>query len=107
MSRPSRSSRRGKCDVTPRGQEPRAGKLHPCKADFSGPAGTGALAGLFNTLHRNWQHKCQRAYHANPNDTLEALRTMPPQTAVIIWVLIIFALIVPALAGVRLLPSPW
>jgi hypothetical protein len=32
---------------------------------------------------------------------------MPPQTAVIIWVLIIFALVVPALAGVRLLPSPW
>jgi hypothetical protein len=26
---------------------------------------------------------------------------------VIIWILIIFALIVPALAGVRLLPSPW
>jgi hypothetical protein len=32
---------------------------------------------------------------------------MPPQTAVIIWILIIFALIVPALAAVRLLPSPW
>jgi hypothetical protein len=30
-----------------------------------------------------------------------------PQTAVIIWILIIFALIVPALAGVRRLPSPW
>jgi hypothetical protein len=29
-----------------------------------------------------------------------------PQTAVIIWILIIFALIVRALAGVRLLPSP-
>jgi hypothetical protein len=27
---------------------------------------------------------------------------MPPQTSVIIWILIIFALIVPALAGVRL-----
>jgi hypothetical protein len=27
---------------------------------------------------------------------------MPPQTAVIIWILIILALIVPALAGVRL-----
>ena len=32
---------------------------------------------------------------------------MPPQTAVIFWILIIFALIVPALAGVRLLQSPW
>jgi len=31
---------------------------------------------------------------------------MPPQTAVIFWILIIFALIVPALASVRLL-SPW
>jgi hypothetical protein len=31
-------------------------------ADLSGPAGTGALAASFNTLHRNWQHKCQRAY---------------------------------------------
>ncbi len=29
------------------------------------------------------------------------------QVAVIFWILIIFALIVPALAGVRLLPSPW
>ena len=49
---------------------------------------------------------CQRAYDAKvPNDNLEALRTMP-QTAVIIWILIIFALIVRALAGVRLLPSP-
>src|SRR5262249_22748080 len=27
MSRPSRSSRRGKCDAVPEGQEPRAGKL--------------------------------------------------------------------------------
>jgi hypothetical protein len=32
---------------------------------------------------------------------------MPPQTAVIFWILIIFELIVPALAGVRLLQSPW
>jgi hypothetical protein len=32
---------------------------------------------------------------------------MPPQTAIIFWILIIFALIVPALAGVRILPSPW
>jgi hypothetical protein len=30
---------------------------------------------------------------------------MPPQTAVIFWILIIFALIVPALASVQLLPS--
>jgi len=28
---------------------------------------------------------------------------MPPQTAIIFWILIIFALIVPALASVRLL----
>jgi hypothetical protein len=47
-----------------------------------------------------------RAGKLLPPTTLEALRTMP-QTAVIIWILIIFALIVPALAGVRLLPSPW
>jgi hypothetical protein len=105
VSRTSRSWRRGKCDVTPGDQEPRAGKLLPCKTDLSGPTG---VAALFNTLRRNWQHKCQRAYDAKvPNDTLEALRTMPPQTAVIIWIFIIFALIVPALAGVRLLPSPW
>jgi hypothetical protein len=32
---------------------------------------------------------------------------MPPQIAVILWVLIILALFVPALAGMRLLPSPW
>jgi len=32
---------------------------------------------------------------------------MPPQTAVIFWILMFFALIAPALAGVRLLPSPW
>ena len=61
----------------------------------------------YSNTRRNWQHRCQRAYDAKvPNDNLEALRTMP-QTAVIIWILIIFALIVPALAGVRLLPSPW
>ena len=103
MSRPSRSLRRGKCDVIPEGQE--LGKLLPCKADLSGPTGADALAALYR---RNWQHRCQRAYDAKvPNDNLEALRTMPPQTAVIIWILIIFALIVPALAGVRLLPSPW
>ena len=45
MSRPSRSSRRGKCDVTLRGQE--LGKLFPCKADLSGPTGADALAALF------------------------------------------------------------
>jgi uncharacterized membrane-anchored protein YhcB (DUF1043 family) len=28
---------------------------------------------------------------------------MPPQTAVIVWILIIIALIVPAVAGMRLL----
>jgi hypothetical protein len=32
---------------------------------------------------------------------------MPPQTAVILWILIILALIVPAVAGMRLLPSLW
>jgi hypothetical protein len=32
---------------------------------------------------------------------------MPPQAAVIFWILIIFALVVPALASVRILPSPW
>ena len=31
---------------------------------------------------------------------------MPPQTAVILWILIILALIVPV-AGMRLLPPPW
>ena len=35
------------------------------------------------------------------------MRTMPPQTAVILWILIILALIVPAVAGMRLLPPPW
>ena len=35
------------------------------------------------------------------------MRTMPPQTAVILWILIIRALIVPAVAGMRLLPPPW
>ena len=28
-------------------------------------------------------------------------------TAVILWILIILALFVPAVAGIRLLPSPW
>jgi high-affinity K+ transport system ATPase subunit B len=32
---------------------------------------------------------------------------MPPQAAVIFSILIILALIVPALAGVRFLPSTW
>jgi len=35
------------------------------------------------------------------------MKTMPPQTAVILWILIILALIVPAVAGMRLLPPPW
>jgi hypothetical protein len=35
------------------------------------------------------------------------MRTMPPQTAIILWILIILALIVPAVAGMRLLPPPW
>ena len=35
------------------------------------------------------------------------MRTMPPQTAVILWILIILALIVPAVAGMRLFPPPW
>jgi hypothetical protein len=35
------------------------------------------------------------------------MRTMTPQTAVILWILIILALIVPAVAGMRLLPTPW
>jgi hypothetical protein len=35
------------------------------------------------------------------------MRTMPSQTAVILWILIILALIVPAVAGMRLLPPPW
>jgi hypothetical protein len=35
------------------------------------------------------------------------MRTMPLQTAVILWILIILALIVPAVAGMRLLPPPW
>ena len=32
---------------------------------------------------------------------------MPPQTAVILWILINLALIVPAGANIRLLPPPW
>jgi hypothetical protein len=39
--------RRGKCDAIPEGQEPRAGKPLPCKADLSGPAGADVLAALF------------------------------------------------------------
>jgi len=35
------------------------------------------------------------------------MRTMPSQTAIILWILIILALIVPAVAGMRLLPPPW
>jgi hypothetical protein len=31
---------------------------------------------------------------------------MPPQTAVILWILILLALIVPAVASMRLLPPP-
>jgi len=34
------------------------------------------------------------------------MRTMPPQTAVILWILILLALIVPAVASMRLLPPP-
>ena len=50
-----------------------------CEADLSGPTGADALAALFNTLRRNWQHKCRRAYDPKvPNDTLEALRTTTP-----------------------------
>ena len=40
-------------------------------------------------------------------NTTGEMRTMPPQTAVILWILIILALIVPAVAGMRLLPPPW
>jgi hypothetical protein len=32
---------------------------------------------------------------------------MTPQSAVILWILIILALIVPAVASMRLLPPPW
>ena len=42
-----------------------------------------------------------------PLNTTGEMRTMPPQTAVILWILIILALIVPAVAGMRLLPPPW
>ena len=41
-----------------------------------------------------------------PSATAE-IKTMPPQTAVILWILIILALIVPAGANIRLLPPPW
>jgi len=70
MSRPSRSSRRGKCDAVPENGELVTPESPPLSA------------------------------------TAE-MRTMPPQTAVILWILIILALIVPAVAGMRLLPPPW
>ena len=35
------------------------------------------------------------------------IKTMTPQSAVILWILIILALIVPAVASMRLLPPPW
>jgi hypothetical protein len=44
--------------------------------------------------------------HPPPSATAE-IKTMPPQTAVILWILIILALIVPAVARMRLLPPPW
>jgi hypothetical protein len=65
MSRPSRSSRRGKCDAVPENRELVTPESPPLSA------------------------------------TVE-MRTMPPQTAVILWILIILALIVPAVAGMRL-----
>jgi len=70
MSRPSRSSRRGKCDAVPENGE----LVTP---------------------------------EPPPLSTTAEMRTMPPQTAVILWILIILALIVPAVAGMRLLPPPW
>ena len=42
----------------------------------------------------------------HPLSVTAEVRTMPPQTAVILWILIILALIVPAVAGMRLLPPP-
>jgi hypothetical protein len=72
MSRPSRSSRRDKCDAVPENRELRAGN----------------------------------ARIVTPERSVE-MRTMPPQTAVILWILIILALIVPAVASMRLLPPPW
>ena len=70
MSRPSRSSKRGKGDAVPESRE----QVTPESPLLSA--------------------------------TTE-MRTMPPQTAVILWILIILALIVPAVAGMRLLPPPW
>ena len=42
-----------------------------------------------------------------PLSATAEMRTMPPQTAVILWILIILALIVPAVASMRLLPPLW
>ena len=70
MSRPSRSSRRDKCDAVPENRE----LVMP---------------------------------ESSPLSATAEMRTMPPQTAVILWILIILALIVPAVAGMRLLPLPW
>jgi hypothetical protein len=70
MSRPSRSSKRGKGDAVPESRE--------------------LVTPESPLLSANTE-----------------MRTMPPQTAVILWILIILALIVPAVAGMRLLPPPW
>jgi len=70
MSRPSKSSRRGKCNAVPENRE----LVTP---------------------------------ESSPLSATAEMRTMPPQTAVILWILIILALIVPAVAGMRLLPPPW
>jgi len=48
-----------------------------------------------------------RKPRATLNTTLLVSENVPPQAAVILWILIILALFVPAVAGMRLLPSPW
>jgi hypothetical protein len=55
------------------------------------------------------RNKCDAVpeYHELVTPESAEMRTMPPQTAVILWILIILALIVPAVAGMRLLPPPW
>ena len=77
MSRPPRSLRRGKCDAVPEGQVPPAGKLLQLRA----------------------------LPVALPQARDAAM--MHPFDVRLIWILIILALVMPSLVGVRLLPSSW